>query len=140
MYMEVKHTQGPDITSLYPANTGGGEVMSQRLEGMVWRWGKGKTYSGVHVQALLGEMSCQDDMPLKGNKDELGPLGACHEGQEERERESTRIVADKSVMASKQRKQSSLSGGTARTGKWWWLSDWQTSKWSARTPRPDKGC
>ena len=105
---------------------------------MAWRWGEGKTYSGVPTQALLGEMSCWDDIPSKESKDELGPLGACHEGYEERE--STRTVADKSAMVSKQKKQSSLSGGMASTGKWWWLSGWQTSKWSARTPRPDKGC
>ena len=27
IYMKVKHAQGPNITSLYPANTWGGEVM-----------------------------------------------------------------------------------------------------------------
>ena len=47
---------------------------------MVWRWGKGKTYSGVLAQALLREMFCWDDIPPKGSKDELGPLGACHKG------------------------------------------------------------
>ena len=30
MYIEVKHVQGPDITGLYPTNTGGVEVMGQR--------------------------------------------------------------------------------------------------------------
>ena len=49
-------------------------------EGMVWRWGEGKTYFGVSAQALLGEMSCWDDIPPKSSKDELKPLGACHEG------------------------------------------------------------
>ena len=47
---------------------------------MVWRGERGKTYSRVPAQALLGEMSCWDDIPLKGSKNELGPLGACHEG------------------------------------------------------------
>ena len=47
---------------------------------MVWRWKEGKTYSGVSAQALLGEMSCWDDVPPKRNKNELEPLGACHEG------------------------------------------------------------
>ena len=47
---------------------------------MVWQWGEGKTYFGVPTQALLGEMSCWDDISPKGSKDELGPLGACHEG------------------------------------------------------------
>ena len=56
---------------------------------MVGRWGEGKTYSRVPAQALLGEMSCWDDIPPKGNKDEPGPLSACHEGQEERERAPT---------------------------------------------------
>ena len=54
--------------------------MGQTQEGMVWQWGEGKTYSGVSVQALLGEMSCWDDIPPKRSKDELKPLGACHEG------------------------------------------------------------
>ena len=82
---------------------------------MVWWWGEGKTYFGILAQVLLGEMSCQDDIPPKGSKDELGPLGACYEGQEERE--STHIVADKSATTSKQTKQFFLSGGTASTGK-----------------------
>jgi len=47
---------------------------------MVWRWGEGKTYSGVPAQVFLGEMSCWDDIPSKGSKDELRPLSACHEG------------------------------------------------------------
>ena len=58
---------------------------------MVWRQGEGKTYSEVPAQALLGEMSYWDDIPPKGSKNELGPLGACHKGQEERE--STHTVA-----------------------------------------------
>ena len=41
---------------------------------------RGKTYFGVLAQAPLGEMSCWDDIPPKGSKDELGPLGAYHEG------------------------------------------------------------
>ena len=49
-------------------------------EGMVWRWGEGKTYFGVSAQALLGEMSCWDDISPKSSKDELKLLGACHEG------------------------------------------------------------
>ena len=53
-------------------------VMGQRA------WSSGgereKTYSGVLAQALLGEMSCWDDMPPKRNKDKLEPPGACHEG------------------------------------------------------------
>ena len=53
-------------------------VMGQRS------WSSGgereKTYSVVLAQALLGEMSCWDDMPPKRSKDELEPPGACHEG------------------------------------------------------------
>ena len=41
---------------------------------------KKKTYSGVLAHALLGEISCWDDMPPKRSKDELEPPGACHEG------------------------------------------------------------
>ena len=51
---------------------------------MVWQWGEGKTYSGVPAHALLGEMSCEDDIPPKRSKDELEPLGACHEGWREK--------------------------------------------------------
>ena len=47
---------------------------------MVWQWREGKTYSRVSAQALLEEVSYWDDIPSKGSKDELGPLGACHEG------------------------------------------------------------
>ena len=68
---------------------------------MVWWWGEGKTYFGVPTQALLGEMYCWDDIRPKRNKDELEPLGACHEGWKERERESTHTVADKSAMINK---------------------------------------
>ena len=43
-----------------------------------------KTYYGVLAQALLGKMSCWDDMPPKRSKDELESPGACHEGKRER--------------------------------------------------------
>ena len=62
------------------------EVVGHGLEvrkGMVWWWGERKAYSRVFTQALLGKMSCQDDILPKRRKDELEPLGACHEGQEE---------------------------------------------------------
>ena len=49
-------------------------------EGMAWRWGEGKTYSGVPTHILLGVMSCWNDIPPKRRQDELEPLGACHEG------------------------------------------------------------
>ena len=72
---------------------------------MVQRWGKGKTYSGVLAQALLGEMSCQDEISPKRSNNELEPLGACHEGQ----RETTHTAAGKGAMANKQtNKQNSL--------------------------------
>ena len=38
----------------------------------------------------MGEMSYWDDKPPKRSKDELEPLGVCHEGKRERER--THIV------------------------------------------------
>ena len=75
---KVKHTRDPGTTSLYPANikSGGSWVKGHGLA-----VGRGKkTYSGVLAQALLGEMSCWDDMPPKRSKDELEPPGACHEG------------------------------------------------------------
>ena len=77
--MEGRHAQDPDTTSLYPANMGHGEVMGQRQEGVVWRWGEGKTCFGVPAQALLGDTSYWDDIPPKRGKVELEPLGACHE-------------------------------------------------------------
>ena len=55
--------------------------MGQRKE-RAWSGGgeREKSYSRVLAQALLGEMSCWDDMPPKRSKDDLEPLGACHEG------------------------------------------------------------
>ena len=53
---------------------------SEVREGMVWRWGEGKTYSKVPAQVLLGKMSRWDDIPPKRSKDELKPLGVCHKG------------------------------------------------------------
>ena len=49
---------------------------------MVWSGSgeKGRVYSRVPSQTLLGEMSCWDDIPNKRGKDELESLGACHEG------------------------------------------------------------
>ena len=65
--------------------------------------GKGKkTYSRVLAQALLGEMSCWDDMPPKRSNDELEPLGAYHEG--ETESESTHITTGRKATTSKQTK------------------------------------
>jgi len=42
--------------------------------------GERGNYFGVPARALLGDTSCWDDIPPKGSRDELGPLGACHEG------------------------------------------------------------
>ena len=64
-YMKGRHMQGPDLTSLYLANTGHSEVMGQRQEGMVWWWGEGKTYFEVLARTLLGEVSCWDNTPSK---------------------------------------------------------------------------
>ena len=49
---------------------------------MAWSGGgeREKTYYGIPTQTLLGEMSCCDDIPPKGSKDELEPLGAWHKG------------------------------------------------------------
>ena len=51
--MEVEHEQGLGTTNLYPANTGMVGYESKVREGVVWRWGKGETYSGVLTQNLL---------------------------------------------------------------------------------------
>ena len=78
---KVKHTQDPSTTNLYPANigSGGSWVRVKRGHGLVVERGK-KTYFEVLAQDLLREMSCWDDMSPKRSKDELEPLGACHEG------------------------------------------------------------
>ena len=78
---KVKHAQDPGTTSLYPANigSGGSWVRGKRRHGLAVGE-REKTYSGVLAQALLGKMSCWDDIPPKRSKDELEPLGACHEG------------------------------------------------------------
>ena len=49
---------------------------------MVWSRGgeKGKAYSRILAQTLLGEMSCWDNISPKRGTDELELLGACHEG------------------------------------------------------------
>ena len=64
---------------------------TQLIQEVVRSWVKGKrawsssgerrkTYYGVPAKTLLGEMSCWDDILPKISKDELKPLGACHEG------------------------------------------------------------
>ena len=74
----MKHAQDLGTTSLYPANIGSG---GPRVRGYGLAVGRRKkTYSGVLAQALLGEMSCWDNMTPKRSKDELEPPGACHEG------------------------------------------------------------
>ena len=91
---------------------------------------RGKTYFEVPTRALLGEVFCQDGIPPKRSKLELGPLGACHEGQGERRhpyhsrkgyhgRQTNKIVFFCLAMGS----------GTQ-------MDQW----WSASTPRPYKGC
>ena len=79
---KVKHTRDPGTISLYPANVGSGGswVRGKKGHSLAVGRGKKKTYSGVLAQALLGEMSCWDDIPPKKSKDEWEPLGACHEG------------------------------------------------------------
>ena len=77
----MKHAQDLCTTNLYPANirSGGSWVRSKRRHGLVVGRVE-KTYSRVLGQALLGEMSCWDDMPPKRSKNELEPPGACHKG------------------------------------------------------------
>ena len=62
--------------------------------------GRGENLFWGSCSGFFGEMSCCNDIPTKRSKDELESLGACHEGQEERE--STHTVASKSATANKQ--------------------------------------
>ena len=80
MYTELEHAQGLNTTNLYPTNTGVVGYGSEVKRGMVWWWEEGKAYFGVPGQITLRLMSCWDDLPLKRSKDELKPLGVCHEG------------------------------------------------------------
>ena len=68
---------------------------------MVWWWGEGKTYFEVPARALLGEMSCWDDIPPKGEK-----LSWNHQvhAMRDREKEGTHTIARKGTMADKQTK------------------------------------
>ena len=52
-HMERRHAQGPDTTSLYPANTGHGKVVGQRFKGrgLVVERGE-KSIFEVSAQAL----------------------------------------------------------------------------------------
>ena len=72
--------QDLDTTSLYPANirSGGSWVRGKKGHGLAGERGE-KTYFRVLAQALSEEISYWDDMPSKRSKDELEPLGACHE-------------------------------------------------------------
>ena len=62
--------------SMYLANAGVVGPWLEVREGMVWRWGEGKTYFGVPAQIFLRVMSCWHDLPPKRSKDELESLGA----------------------------------------------------------------
>jgi len=74
------HVQGLGTTNLYPTNIGVAGHGSELREGMVWRRGEGKAYFGIPPHILLGVMSYWNDIPPKRRKDELEPIGACHEG------------------------------------------------------------
>ena len=73
-------TQGSGTTYLYPANTREVGHGSEVRGGVVWRWGERRAYFGVPAQALLGEMSCWDDIPPKRGKYELESQSACYRG------------------------------------------------------------
>ena len=54
-HMEGRHAQGPGTTSLYPTNTGHGEVRGQRFKGHGLVVGRGeKSIFKVPTQALSG--------------------------------------------------------------------------------------
>ena len=44
-----EYAQGLGTTNLYPTNTGVVGHGSEVRKGMVWRWGEGKAYFGVHA-------------------------------------------------------------------------------------------
>ena len=80
--------------------------------------GKGEVYSGVPVQALLGEMSCQDGILPKRGKDKLELLVACHRSQKER---TPNPYSDGNATKNKKTKKTLLCGmehGMASIGKW----------------------
>ena len=62
---------------------------------------RGKTYFEVPARALLGEVSCWDDIPPKGAKLSCNHLVHV---MRDREREGTHTIAGKGAMANKQRK------------------------------------
>jgi len=72
--------QGSDTTYLYLANTREVGHGSEVREGVVWRWGEGGSLFWGSAQALLGKMSCWDDIPPKKGKHELESLGVCYKG------------------------------------------------------------
>ena len=73
-------TQGLNTTYMYLADTGEVGHELEVREGMVWQWGEGEAYFRVPTQALLGEMSCWDEISSKRGKHELKPLNACYIG------------------------------------------------------------
>ena len=73
-------TQGSGTTYLCPANTEEVGHGSEVRKGVVWRWREKGAYFGVPAQALLEEMSCQDDILPKRGKHELESLGAFCKG------------------------------------------------------------
>ena len=85
--------------------------------------GRGKTYSKAPAQALLGEMSYWDDIPPKRSKDELEPLGACHEGWRERAPTPQQVRVQQQTNKKNSLLCLVIGNGTASTDKWWWLSD-----------------
>ena len=79
-YGSGAHTQGSSTTYLYPANTGEVGHGLEVRESVVQRQGECGVYFGVSTQALLGEMSCWDDIPPKRGKYKLESLSACYRG------------------------------------------------------------
>ena len=73
--MEVKHTQGIGTTYLYQANIEEVGHGSEVRKGVVWQWREGGAYFGVLAQALLGKMSCWNDISPKRGKHELESPG-----------------------------------------------------------------
>ena len=74
----LEQAQGSGTTYLYLTNTREVGHGPKVKEGVFWRWGEGGAYFRVSAQALLGEMSCWDDIPLKRGKRELESLSACY--------------------------------------------------------------
>ena len=138
-HAEVQHTRGPDFTSLYLANTGGGGswVKGKR----VWSGSgeRGKPILGFLLRLFWGK--CPTGMTYRQKEVRMSWNHQVHAIMDG-ERESTHTITGKSAMAKKRTKQPSLSDDREWHGQHRQvvLAERLTNQWwSAKTPKPDKG-